>query len=74
MQAGRPYKDRPFPVGQFHGAIAPLFSFPSIVLGASLAPLRADDKRCDRLFPSSQFHRAIAGSIPVNLAVVVPSP
>ncbi|MEQ8536073.1 MAG: hypothetical protein RIB93_01200 [Coleofasciculus sp. D1-CHI-01] len=29
---------------------------------------------CDRLFPSSQFHGAIAGSIPVNLAVVVPSP
>ncbi|WP_446405176.1 hypothetical protein [Coleofasciculus sp. C1-SOL-03] len=24
------------------------------------APLRAGDKRCDRLFSSGQFHRAIA--------------
>jgi len=31
MQAGRPYKDRLFPSGQFHYAIAPFLPFLSIL-------------------------------------------
>ncbi|MEQ8464791.1 hypothetical protein [Coleofasciculus sp. E1-EBD-02] len=37
------------------------------------APLRAGEKRCDRLFPSGQLNRAIAALFPAS-ANLVPSP
>jgi hypothetical protein len=64
MQAGRPYKDRLFPLGQFNRAIAG-FSYSRQPYRAHVyAPLRAGEKQCDRLFPSGQLNRSDRSLIP----------